>query len=148
MRFLNVMLQLEWKNEKKTILDEYGTEIVRYAETWADMMEERMDNGEKLEDIAQETSHRADVNRITGNMYGIAVRLLSAAWVHGERLRVWHNGKYGVPPEKEGVVNPAIITLPEGMSVDDLVEKLKDNGYVTTEIMTKDDLERLKNGVL
>jgi len=149
MQFLKDEMRLEWEEEKRSILDDpeykdYGTEIMRYAEAWADLMEERMNNGKQLEDIAQETSYTADVNDITVSIYGAAVRLLSYAWEHGERLRVWHNGKYRMPPEKEGIVDPATWLLPKGMTPDDLVQILNEAGYKTVEINSVEDYERLK----
>ena len=33
--------------------DPYGSAIIRYAVNWANIMESKMSNGEKLEDIAE-----------------------------------------------------------------------------------------------
>ena len=55
------------------------------------MMEERIANGEKIEDIAKELSHKADTEGITGFMYGCAVSILLQCWEYGEELRRWHN---------------------------------------------------------
>lgn len=90
--------------------DPYSARVVSYGEDWANLMEERIEQGEKLEDVAKETSHIADTDGITGFMYGCAVQGLAQFWLHGEALRKWHNGEYGVE-SKSGVVNPAIITI-------------------------------------
>ena len=81
--------------------------VFRFAERWADLMEERIESGERLEDIAKETSHKADTEGITGFMYVVAVNILSRCWVYGEELRKWHNGGY----KGSGVLNPASMTV-------------------------------------
>jgi hypothetical protein len=53
-------------------------------------MEERINKGEELKDIAKQASHDADTEGITGFMYVMAVGILSQAWIHGEELRKWH----------------------------------------------------------
>ena len=65
--------------------------------------------GNELKDIADKTSHEADVEGITGFMYGFAVTILSKCWIHGELLRKWHNKEYG--HDGEGVINPAVINI-------------------------------------
>jgi hypothetical protein len=87
----------------------YSKFVIDYMIRWADMMEERISNGEDINNIAEETSHRADTEGITGFMYGCAVDLLSQFWKYGDQLKIWHNSKYGY--EGEGTVNPAIITI-------------------------------------
>ena len=86
----------------------YSKSTIDYMIRWANMMEESISNGYKINDIAEETSHRAD-NGITGFMYGCAVDLLSQFWEYGEDLKKWHNNQYGY--EGEGTVNPAIMTI-------------------------------------
>lgn len=89
--------------------DHYGSGVVRYAERWANMMEQEMESGKSLIEIADATSRKADTEGITGYMYGCAVSILSQVWEHGEELRKWHNKEYGY--EGDGTVNPAIITI-------------------------------------
>jgi hypothetical protein len=97
--------------------DPYGFGAVSYAARWAAMMEARIAAGAKLEDIAKETSHKADTEGITGFMYGCAVSILSAVWKHGEDLRQWHNldtqvHREGEKANREGdVLNPAILQI-------------------------------------
>lgn len=97
---------LDWK-EKNT--DPYGSCIFRYAERWAEMMEEQIARGKTIKEIADKTSHDADTEGITGFMYSCAVSILTQCWEHGEKLRKWHNKEYDY--EGDGVVNPAVITL-------------------------------------
>ena len=89
--------------------DPYGSGAVRYAERWANMMEQEMESGKSLIEIADATSNKADTEGITGYMYGCAVSILSQVWEHGEELRKWHNKEYGY--DGDGTVNPAIITI-------------------------------------
>ncbi len=88
MKVVDEKVYEDWK-AKNT--DGYGSGVFRYAEKWANMMEEAIENGAKLEDVAQKLSHDADTEGITGFMYGCAVSILSQCWVYGEELKVWHN---------------------------------------------------------
>jgi len=97
--------------------DSYGKAILRYASRWAALMDEKLASGKKLKDIASHASLVADGGEgVTGNMYGVAVGILSQVWEHGEELRKWHNSQYGVSGDgankKKGVVvNSAMITV-------------------------------------
>ena len=94
----------------------YGLECFNFAERWANVMEEKMSNGEKLEDIAKQTSFDV-ADGITGFMYGMAVSILSQCWKHGEQLRQWHNLATQIHDEGEkankdgGVLNPALMNV-------------------------------------
>jgi hypothetical protein len=83
------------------------------------MMEARMAKGERIADIAEECSHLANEEGITGFMYGAAVMTLSSVWIHGEALRLWHNLKYQLRDEGKrandngGVLNPAVLRMGE-----------------------------------
>lgn len=97
--------------------DPYSNRIVTYGEDWANLMEARLEKGEKLVNIAKETSHQADTDGITGFMYGCAVSALSQFWLHGEELRRWHNKDTQIHDEGDkanesgGVLNPALLSL-------------------------------------
>jgi hypothetical protein len=97
--------------------DPYGRRCFTYAEQWAELMEERMARGQTLEQCADDTSHEADTDGITGFMYGMAVSILSKAWVHGEQLRHWHNLRTQIGSEGEeanakgSVLNPALLRV-------------------------------------
>lgn len=96
--------------EPGTLGKDYMLAIVDYAEKWGRLMQARIDAGEALEAVADETSHEADIDGITGNMYSGAVMMLSRSWKHGEELRRWHNKQWGVE-NSDGDVNPAVITV-------------------------------------
>lgn len=117
-----------WDKGLENNKDAYGGAIYKYAERWAKLMQYEMqqsetqkiydENGTLLKEIplyptvynvAEKASHDADVEGITGFMYGAAVSVLSSTWEHGEELRKWHNGEYN--HEGDGVVNPAILTI-------------------------------------
>lgn len=85
--------------------------IVRYAERWSQMMEQEIKAGASVAEAAERTNHPADTEGITGFMYGQAVNLLCNYWEHGEELRQWHNQMFDY--SGEGVVNPAILALPD-----------------------------------
>lgn len=94
----------------------YGAAAVRYAETWARIMQARMAAGATVADCAEESSRLADNGGITGFQYGCAVSILTQTWEHGEELRRWHNLKTQIRNEGEranetgGVLNPALLT--------------------------------------
>lgn len=97
--------------------DPYSNAVMVFAESWARIMEGRMAAGAKLAECADEASHLADNDGITGFMYGAACSVLAQTWIHGEELRRWHNRQY-MSEEKAaqadasgGVVNPAILTI-------------------------------------
>ena len=106
-----------WKKACDANRDGYGGAVMTYAERWACMMEARMAKGERIADIADECSHLADEEGITGFMYGCAVSTLAAVWIHGEALRLWHNLKTQIRDEGKrandngGVLNPACLSL-------------------------------------
>jgi hypothetical protein len=106
-----------WSKTVENNKDAYGSGVIRYCERWANMMEERIGDGEKIETFAKQTSHDADTEGITGFMYGCAVSILSQVWEHGEELRRWHNIETQIGSEGEeanksgGVLNPALLNI-------------------------------------
>ena len=106
-----------WQKACEANTDPYGNGVIMYAERWANLMEAKVSEGAKLEDIAKTTSHEADTDGITGFMYGYAVSILSAVWEHGEALRRWHNLDTQLENEGEranengGVLNPALLNI-------------------------------------
>ncbi len=106
-----------WQKFKDKNQDGYGGGIVTYSERWARLMQVEMANGKNLEDVAEATSSEADLEGITGFMYGCAVSTLAACWKHGDQLRRWHNLKTQIGQEGEkaneegGVLNPALLRL-------------------------------------
>ena len=69
--------------------DFYSAGIIRYAERWAAMMEDKIEAGATVAEAAEATHHLADTENISGFMYGQAVNLLSGYWEHGDELRQW-----------------------------------------------------------
>lgn len=106
-----------WNKSLANNQDPYGAAGHRFAETWANLMEQKMAQGKPLHEVARDCSHEADVEGITGFMYGCAVQILAAVWEHGEELRRWHNRDAQIGDEGEranesgGVLNPAILNI-------------------------------------
>lgn len=93
-------------------IDSCGLGCFTYAERWAEMLENLIENSTEtpmkvIEEHARRLSHEADVEGITGSMYGFAVIILSRYWEYGEEFRKWHNKKYRY--EGNGVVNPTVL---------------------------------------
>jgi hypothetical protein len=114
MKIANKEMWSKWVENNR---DPYSKAIIQYAERWANLMEAKFANGMTLETTAEETSHEADIEGITGFMYGVAVAVLASCWEHGERLRQWHNlktqiGNEGEKANQEGdVLNPALLNI-------------------------------------
>lgn len=86
----------DWYNKNS---DPYGHACFTYAERWAEMLENAIENSpdepmKVILDNADELSREADTEGITGFMYGMAVSILSQCWEYGEELRKWHNKEY------------------------------------------------------
>jgi hypothetical protein len=84
-----------WKELVAKNTDGYGAATLRYAETWARLMEGRIANGDTVAGCAEEASQIADVEGITGAMYGFAVGALTRVWAHGEELAAWRKAQRG-----------------------------------------------------
>lgn len=97
-----------WKSYLKKNPNGYGKGILKFSKLWAFYMEQQMEN-ELTKEIVDSACKKADVEGITGFMYGAAVSTLSTVWKYGEQLRVLHNKDYNI--ETEGVVNSAVLTI-------------------------------------
>jgi hypothetical protein len=109
--------EAEWRKGLAINSDGYGKGIFDYAERWARLMQLAMIEGSTLRDAAESASYEADIDGITGFMYGAAVSILSQCWKHGEELRRWHNLSTQIKDEGEkandsgGVLNPAVLSI-------------------------------------
>lgn len=104
----------EYKDWYDKNSDDYGHACFTYAERWAELLEKEIENSDKepmevIIEKAEELSHTADTEGITGFMYGMVVSILSQEWEYGELLRKWHNKEYNY--EGDRVANPAILTI-------------------------------------
>jgi hypothetical protein len=106
-----------WQSAKDANRDGYGGAVIVFAEQWARLIQQAIEGGAKLEDVADALVSEADTEGITGFMYGAAVSILSKVWKHGEELRRWHNLKTQIGTEGEkanesgGVLNPALLNV-------------------------------------
>ena len=103
-------LEVEYKAlENLNNKDGYGLSIFAYLKRWASAMEQEIEKGVPVKEIALLTSEKADINGITGAMYSCAVATLSKYWEYGEQLREWHNEMYCY--RGQGVTNPAVLVM-------------------------------------
>ena len=63
----------------------------------------------KISDIWDNCSNLADIEGVTGFMYGAAASIISHVWKHGEEFRKCYNAKWNY--SGEGTVNPAVLTI-------------------------------------
>ena len=112
-RILNQMAMVDGETLRNIWLerntDWYWAAIYSYAQRRAKLMQDEINKWAKLNDIADELSHDADIEWITWFMYWAAVRVLSGCRKYGEDLRKRHNKEYN--HEWSWVVNPALITV-------------------------------------
>lgn len=114
---IEVANEVIWQEFKDKNKDPYDGAVVLYSERWARLMQVEIAEGRPLEEVAETTSHEADLEGITGFMYGAAVSTLAETWKHGEELRKWHNLKTQIGNEEEkankngGVLNRALLKL-------------------------------------
>lgn len=110
----------EWEKGLAAQTDGYGQAVFSYAKRWARLMQARMCDGKSVADVAEKASYDANVEGITGFMYGAAVSILAKSWQYGEALRTWHNldtqlGSEGEKANEEGgVLNPALLCIGSG----------------------------------
>jgi hypothetical protein len=78
-----------WARWRETNMDFYGSACIRFAERWADLMEDALAWGESIAASAVRTSHEADTEAITGAQFGAACRVLYNSWAHGPELLAW-----------------------------------------------------------
>lgn len=100
-----------WRKSREVNTDGYGGAALDYAEGWAKLMQVEVAKGKTVAECYDYTQKGLGFFGITGFQFGCAVSTLSQTWKHGEELRKVHNKKYGVAEDKEGVVNPAILTI-------------------------------------
>jgi hypothetical protein len=93
--------------------DGYSKAVIEYSEAWAKLMQVEISSGKTIIECAETTQKGLGYFGISGFQYGCVVQGLTHFWKHGEDLRKWHNKEYGVGEDKKGVVNPAILTLPQ-----------------------------------
>lgn len=108
--------ELEYQKCKDANQDLYGRVVIQYAERWAEMMEQEIENGMTVAEAAARTREIADTVGITGYMFGFALNVLGDFWEHGEELRTWYDQKYSFDMQ----------------DTSDLIEKNDENGTPIT----------------
>ena len=96
MKIKDENVYLPWKEKNQD--DWLGILVFNYAEAWANLMEARLDQGCKLEDIAEETSNVASdsIGGISNFQFSASEAILYHCWIHGEDLREWFKKRYNV----------------------------------------------------
>lgn len=92
----------KWLKGLEKNKDFYERTCFEVAEKWADSMEKIINYGvyPKTAIIRNAKRLYSDIDKkylTTGFQYGVIVGLLSQAWIYGDILRDWHNGKLDPP---------------------------------------------------
>ena len=69
----------------------YAKKTMSYATRWANNMQKLILEGKKIDEIAEMTAKKSNVEKINGFMYGCAANMLFKNWKYGEELRIWYN---------------------------------------------------------
>lgn len=83
---LEIRDQESWNKVVKVNTSPYGKRTVTFAEQWGRLMQVRIAKGETVAECADECSHMADTDGITGFMYGAAKAILVKCWKYGDGL--------------------------------------------------------------
>jgi len=78
------------KNSK----DSFGRELISVGTKWADLMEEKINGGQKLSKIAESSLDEIEKKKrtsLSGAASTTIVNWLSQVWTHGNKLQSWHN---------------------------------------------------------
>lgn len=90
--------------------DPYSRAIIRYTILWVQYMEYLTKKyGMKVSEIWDRCSDLADVEGVTGFIYGAAASIISQVWEYGEEFRKCYNSKWNY--SAAGTVNPAMLTI-------------------------------------
>lgn len=82
---------------------------LEHAARWANLMDEAMSKGKKLEEVARDAMNKADIDGISGWMEGMSAQALVDSWKHGEALKAWYNGG----KKSEYIINRGVGIIPE-----------------------------------
>ena len=66
--------------------DRLGMMLLRYAARWANYMERELRRGKTVLECAESTSHKADIEGMSGAAWNMVMNLLIAVWEHGPDL--------------------------------------------------------------
>lgn len=100
----------EYKDWYDKNSDGYSRACFTYAERWAEMMEEKIEeSSDDIMKVIVDNAFKFSMEADEEVMYGCAVSILSQCWKYGEYLRKWHNREYNY--DGDGVVNPAVLSI-------------------------------------
>lgn len=86
MKLINQEKFEAWKNVND---DNYGKRVFEHAEEWAELMESLIEEGEQLEDIAQETYDKV-VGHDNPAVFRAVGLVVVRQWAHGDELKNWY----------------------------------------------------------
>lgn len=101
----------DWENCKRLNSGEsYSRAIIRYTILWVQYMEYLTKKyGMEMSEIWDRCSDLANVDGVTGFMYGAAASIISRVWQSGEEFRKCYNSKWNY--SGAGTVNPAMLAV-------------------------------------
>lgn len=91
MKVRNKDVYMKWKRVNAN--DGYSFDIFKFSEKWADLMEEEVEKGHNIEEIADDTSKIAGIDELTNTMFDSALDILYRCWIYGYELETWFKRK-------------------------------------------------------
>ena len=81
---------LHWKFMKMMAsADERNMVFYDFVEKWAELMEEEISSGKKLEDIVEECAIKAYKSKMRSGFLDWSVEMLNDCWIYGNELKEW-----------------------------------------------------------
>lgn len=91
MKVRNKDVYMKWKRVNAN--DGYSFDIFKFSEKWADLMEEEVEKGHNIEEIADDTSKIAGIDELTNTMFDSSLDILYRCWIYGYELETWFKRK-------------------------------------------------------
>lgn len=63
--------------------------VIAFAQRWAELMETSIERGATVEQVANETMHKANTDRLSVDDLYQASKILTFCWEHGSELLAW-----------------------------------------------------------
>lgn len=77
-----------WQEIARNNTDSYGRAVLQFAQTWAELMEQRMEAQETVESCFKPTADAANAMfGVTGAMVWQATQVLAECWAYGQQLK-------------------------------------------------------------
>ena len=106
---MSIINQKKWNNLVEKNKDSYGKACVDTARKVMEYLDK--EKNFDCHDLICRADKEVNAGGLTGFMAGVVASMVSQLHSRGEEFRKKWNKDYGVDENKEGIVNPALITI-------------------------------------